>query len=468
MDPYRTNKKNQAILEVLSGLIQSEVKDPRVGFVTINQVKLNRDHSVAEIYFSVMGDDDERQLSFQGLKKARGFMQTKLVRTLGLRAAPALRFVYDDSMVRAIDMGELLDGLKDRGDLMTDDERKRQMTLDDIEPPYELMQGLRRGAKFWLVPHHNPDPDTMGGVLALGEALRAMGREVRVLGYKEPAIGLKNLPGFDEVTVPDDPEALFAEERPDTLILVDFHGIERCDYLTGTLDRFENRFCIDHHLVSGQKAPVRGWLEPRSCSSCTLVYRVISTLAAGDEKAGDEPFALTVDMATNLYAGLVTDTGGFRFNNTVPFTFEFAQRLAEMGVDTAAVAAQTLHRHRREGMAMLQRVLATFDYHHGGRILVAHATLAMVQESGAVMADTEGFVNLATAVDGVRFVAFLKQLDEDVWRVSLRSCVNDGDVQVIAAGHGGGGHKMAAGCTIDGALSEVVNGLVGELIAAVG
>jgi len=468
MDPYRTNKKNQSILEVLSGLIQSAVKDPRVGFVTINQVKLNRDHSVAEVYFSVIGDEGERKTTFQGLKKAKGFMQSKLVRTLGLRAAPDLRFVYDDSVAQAIDMGELLDDLKDRGDLMTEEERKRGMTLDDIDPPHELMQGLRRGEKFWLVPHHNPDPDTMGGVLALGEALRAMGRDVRVMGYSDPPIGLTNLPGFDGLTVCDDPDALFAEERPDTLILVDFHNIDRCGPLSDTLDRFENRFCIDHHLVSGNKAPERGWLEPRSCSSCTLVHRVITALGAGDQQAGDEPFEMTLDMATNLYAGLVTDTGGFRFNNTVPFTFELARRLSEMGVDTAAVASQTLHRHRRQGMAMLQEVLATFDYHQDGKILVAHATREMLAKTGAVMADTEGFVNLATAVDGVVYVAFLKELDDDTWRISLRSCVNEGDVQVVAAGHGGGGHKMAAGCTIEGPLAAVADGLVGELTAALG
>ncbi len=72
-------------------------------------------------------------------------------------------------------------------------------------------------------------------------------------------------------------------------------------------------------------------------------------------------------MATNLYAGLVTDTGGFRFDNTVPFTFEFAGRLSALGVDTAQVARTTLHRYRREGVALMQRVLATFEYHAEGQ-----------------------------------------------------------------------------------------------------
>ena len=466
MDPYRTNKLNQAILEVLSQLIQSAVKDPRVGFVTINQVKLNRDHSVAEVFYSVMGDDEEeKKTSFKGLKKARGFMQSKLVRVLGLRAAPNLKFVYDHTVAKAIDMGELLDSIKDEGGLMTENEKKRQMSLADLQPPRELIRALREGERFWIVPHHNPDPDAMGGALALGEALYALGKHVRVMGYGDPSVGLADLPGFKDVTLDEGAEAIFSEEKPDTLILVDCHHLDRCGPLEDTLERFETRFTIDHHLVSGRKAPLGGWIEPRASSSCTLVHQVITALMVDEEDAENSAFDMTVEMGTNLFAGLVTDTGGFRFDNTMPYTFELGEKLSRLGVDTAEVNRQTLFRYSRSGVAMLQKVLATFDYHAEGQILIAHASEAMLQETGALMADTEGFVNIATAVDGVRFVAFLKQRGENEWRVSLRVC-KTGDVQVVAARHGGGGHKMAAGCTLQGPLEDVVKILVGDLTAA--
>ncbi|MFT5783559.1 MAG: phosphoesterase RecJ-like protein [Candidatus Krumholzibacteriia bacterium] len=462
MDPYRTNKMNQAILEVLSQLITTSVKDPRVGFVTINQVKLNRDHSVAEIFYSVMGDDPEEQKkSFVGLKKARGYMQSKLVRVLGLRAAPNLRFVYDHTVATAIGMGELLDSIKDDGGLMTEEEKKREMSLVDLQPTHELMMGLQEGKSFWIVPHHNPDPDALGSALALGEALYAMGKHVRVMGYSDPSVGLTELPGFKDVTPHEDAEELYSAEKPDTLILVDCHHLDRCGPLEGTLERFDTQFTIDHHLVSGRKAPLPGWIEPKACSSCTLVHQVIMALI----EASDDAFELTVDMGTNLFAGLVTDTGGFRFDNTMPFTFELGQKLSRLGVDTAEVNRQTLFRYRRSGVAMLQKVLETFDYYADGKILIAHATQSMLEETGALMADTEGFVNIATAIDDVRFVAFLKQRDEEEWRVSLRVCTK-GDVQQVAAKHGGGGHKMAAGCTLAGPLAEVVATLVGDLTVA--
>ena len=111
MDPYRKNKKSQSILVVLSDLIQTAVKDPRVGMVSINRVELNRDQSVAIVSFSVMGGDEERALTFKGLKKARGYLQSRVGRTLGLRQVPEFRFVYDESIARGIELDTVLDNM---------------------------------------------------------------------------------------------------------------------------------------------------------------------------------------------------------------------------------------------------------------------------------------------------------------------------------------------------------------------
>ena len=226
--------------------------------------------------------------------------------------------------------------------------------------------------------------------------------------------------------------------------------------------------------MSGRRAPEPGWIEARSCSTCTLIHQVVSELAKGTidpdalegevDPEDDAPFEMTVTMATNMYAGLVNDTGGFRFDNTAPFSFELARRLSAMGVDTALVAAQTLHRYRRAGIELMQRVLATFQWYDQGRILALHATQKMLTETGGSMTDTEGFVNIATAVDGVRFVIFLKEIGDDTWRASLR-VRGEGDVQQVAARYGGGGHRAAAGCTINGELNEIVDDLVAQLAA---
>ncbi len=463
MDPYKTNKLNHAIQKKLSELLELAVKDPRVGLVTINGVELNRDHSVARVFFSVLGDDDTRQTSLRGLKKAKGFLQSKLARSMRLRQTPDLRFVLDDTLERSQSVESVLQDLHEQGEFLSEAERRRRLTSDDFPPPAELIDALIAGERFWVVPHWNPDPDAMGGALALGEALRTTGRAARVIAYEDPPLGLADLPGFGDVLPAQDAAQVYEQEPPDTVVLVDCHRGDRCGFLEGTLARVENQWCIDHHLVSGRRAPVPGWVEARVCSASALVYQVISVLAAGAD-GRCMPFAISVDMATNLYAGIVNDTGGFRFSNTLPMTFDLARQLARLGVDTAAVARKTLHRYRPQGVALLQQVIGSFEYHADGRILTVQATREMLAATGGTLADTEGFVNLATAVEGVRYVAFMKELSDELWRISLR-VRGDGDVQSIAARYGGGGHRQAAGCTIEGARDEVSRQLVSDLLA---
>lgn len=462
MDPYRTNRMNQSLRVTLAELLQASVKDPRVGFVTINKVELNRDHTVARVMWSVIGDEEERAKTFLGLKKAAGYLQSQVGRILGMRSVPQLRFEYDETVERSLEMDQVLDGLARQGEFLSKRQKLQQLCLDELLPPPDLMAGLAKAERIWVVPHVNPDPDAVGSALALAEALDATGKDVTVVGYPDPPVGVSGLPGYERVVSSDEAAELFAEDRPDTLVIVDCHRIDRTGPLEELLAGFANRWCIDHHLVSERKAPEPGWIDVRACSSCTLVHQVIAALKDED----GEPVELSLDMATNLYAGLLNDTGGFRFDNTLPFTFEFARRLAERGVDTAAVAAATLHRYRAAGVALLQRVLGTFTYHAGGRVVVARATEQMLAETGGSMSDTEGFVNIAMSVDGVLMAGFMKeQPGGGRWRVSLRAR-DGGDVQQVAVRFGGGGHRQAAGCDLEGEADEVAALLAAELQAA--
>ncbi len=463
MDPYKTSRLNHAIRKTLGELLQSAVKDPRVGLVSVNAVELNRDHSVAKVYYSVLGEEEDRQRSLAGLKKARGFLQGRLAHALKLRQTPELRFVYDRSLDRSLQVETVLRDLEEQGEFVSDQERRRRLELADLVPPAELLDALCRGQRFWLVPHWNPDPDALGGALALGAALRAMGREARVISYPDPPVGLVDLPGYMQTLPLAEAEAALAADPPDTLVFVDCHRRDRAGPLTAPLQAIGNAWAIDHHLLSGRRAPLPGWVESRACSASTLVHQVVAALAAG---AGGrcEPFDFTREMAECLYAGLLNDTGGFRFPNTTPLTFELARKLARQGVDTAAVARQTLHRYRRQGVELLRRALSTFRYEADGRILVFYVDRQMLAETGTTLGDTEGFVNVATAVDGIHFMAFCKEIEPGSWRVSLRS-PGGGDVQEVAAGHGGGGHRQAAGCTISGSVESVIATLVADLRA---
>ena len=458
MDPYKTNRLSAAIQRTLSDLIATRVKDPRIGMVTISQVELNRDHSQAKIFVAVTGDDEERELSLAGLKTASGFLQHQLGRVLRMRTLPALRFHYDDSLERGFGVEQVLRDLEDQGEFESESDRRRRLKLEDLAPPGELVEPLEAAATIWIAGHWNPDPDCMGAALALAAVLRDLDKEVTVFRYPEPPPGLTRLPGWSECTPTSEAPAMLLEESPDLVLLADCHRTDRCGDLQDTLDRIETIVCLDHHLVSGRRAPVPGWLEARAESTCTLAFRLIQELT------DHAPEAIDVDVATNLFAGLAGDTGGFRFDNVSPATFRLAADLAERGVDTAELQHQLLHQRRRQGLDLIQRALAGVTYSGGGRVAVTRVALADLAATGAAMAEAEGLVNMITSVEGVVYAAVLKEIDNDVWRVSMRSPV--GDVQVVAAAFGGGGHVRAAGCTIDGTGDEVAVLVTEALLAA--
>ncbi|MBC8424417.1 30S ribosome-binding factor RbfA [bacterium] len=462
MDPYKLERQGSAIRKVLADLIATEVKDPRVGFVSVGRVALNRDQTVAEVLVSVIGDDGERRSSLAGLKKARGFLQGRLSDILRLRHTPDLRFVYDDSLDWGLSVEGILEDLSEQGEFEDEATRNRKRDLASLEPPPDLMRAIGAGRRFWLVPHWNPDPDSMGSALALAEALRAAGKEVSVFTYPDPPHGFASLPGYDEAVPAEQAPALLSEAPPDVLIMCDCHHVTRAgDDLGALLTAVDEVWCIDHHMVSDGPAPLPGWIEPLASSASLLILRVVEALAAG-QVPGADPFAMTPDMATNIYAGVYADTGGFRFPNVLPMTFEAARQLAAAGVDTAEVAERMLHQRSQNATELLKHVMATFAFHDGGRILSLRADGDMMSATGTSMSDTEGLIGLASGTAGVRFVVFLKEREDGRWRISLRAR-EGGDVQRVAARYGGGGHVLAAGCTIDGDHREIIEELVAAL-----
>jgi len=462
MDPFKKNRMNSAIQRALSDLIAMRVKDPRVGLVSISQVEVNRDNTVAKVHVAVTGDDIDRKKSLAGLRKASGFLQTQVGRNLRMRAVPQLHFVYDDSMDRGFGVEEILKELEDKGEFLDEKERRRQLTLDDFEPPEELVDPLLEANTIWMVGHWSPDPDCIGSCLALAEVFRAMDKDVTVFRYPEPQRSLVALPGWDETVDVSEAEGMLAEEAPDVALLMDCHRTDRTGPLRDTLDKLPTVLCVDHHLVSGRRAPVPGWLDARAESTCTLAYRLIEILADEDEEAIDG--LITKDVATNLFAGIAGDTGGFRFDNTTPMTFRLAADLAERGVDTAGLQHTILHERRHQALSLLQLALAGSVFTGGGKVAVMRVTRDMLAGSGATMDETEGFVNILTSVSGVRYACLLKEQEPNVWRASLRT--QGGDVQSVAAAFGGGGHKQAAGCTIEGDGDEVAAEVTEALLNA--
>jgi ribosome-binding factor A len=109
MSGNRMRRVDEAVRAVLSDAITQDIKDPRVGFVTVTAVKTSPDLRQARVYVSVLGDDEEREGSLAGLQSAHGYLQRRVASELRLKHTPALEFVYDETVERGMRINELLE-----------------------------------------------------------------------------------------------------------------------------------------------------------------------------------------------------------------------------------------------------------------------------------------------------------------------------------------------------------------------
>jgi len=199
---------------------------------------------------------------------------------------------------------------------------------------------------------------------------------------------------------------------------------------------------VDHHPANLLYGEVN-YVDSEAPAVGEMVWRMFA-------EAGVTPSA---SAATNAFVALSTDTGDFRYSNATPRAFRAAGEMVEAGATPTEVATWIHGRRRSAAVALLGEALSTLRMEADGQIAVIELDEAAFRSSGAGPEDTEDIINHPRAIDGVRAVAFLKQWEPGVVRISLRSA-GSVDVRRVAESFGGGGHANAAGCTLTGDLAS--------------
>jgi phosphoesterase RecJ-like protein len=314
------------------------------------------------------------------------------------------------------------------------------------------MQALCGAQRIALAGHVNPDGDTLGCILALAHVLKGMDKDVTVLSVDGvPDIYLW-LPGAEWVQT--------GTERRDFEVAV------VCD--AGTLERIgsslrpvmESAPClidIDHHVADGPFGQIR-ILDATAAATAELIWKLIRTM----QRACGKPLA-TKAVAECLMTGLITDTGSFRFMNVTPQTFELAARLERLGALPAPIAELVFENRTYASVKLLGRALDSLQVSPDGQVAWAHVTAQDFADLDAIDAETEGIVNHVRAINGVQVGILFREVPGKKVRVSMRA--RDGaDVNKVAHVFGGGGHKLAAGCSIEPPLADVERVVVAETL----
>ncbi len=307
----------------------------------------------------------------------------------------------------------------------------------EVVPIIERLKA--ENGKILLTTHENPDGDGIGGMLALYKFLKKKGKNV-VCAMKDDVPYIYNFLPFVENI-----KKLPLNETFDLTIVVDAVGLHRVKAPVESKEVLR----IDHHL--GGDFNKSDYIDPNAPSTTFLVGKL---LREWDEDAIDS------DIATCIYTGLITDTGSFRYNNVDEKAFEMAKFLVKKGANPSYISTMIFERNKPNVIKLLTKTLSTLEIHYNGLIASLVVRREFIEQTGTTEEDTEGFVNYARSIEGVE-VAFImiQKPDRKTWRVSLRG---KGKIPVreIAKKFGGGGHRDAAGCRIEGGEYEVKRKLI--------
>jgi phosphoesterase RecJ-like protein len=239
------------------------------------------------------------------------------------------------------------------------------------------------------------------------------------------------------------------------MVTFDAGSIDRLGLLAGHASRAEELIVIDHH-ASNTRFGTINLIDPAAAATATIALDLIDVLGA----------ELTRDIAFGLYAGLVTDTGSFKYSATTPAVHQMAARLLSTGIEPGAVAHELWDRAPFGYLGLLSSVLARAVLEPeaaGGHGLVwTSITRGDRAAHGLAMDAVEAVIDVVRRTDEADVAVVLKQSDDGLWQVSARS-KGKVDVGRACAGLGGGGHRSAAGFTATESPAETMAQLRGLL-----
>jgi phosphoesterase RecJ-like protein len=307
---------------------------------------------------------------------------------------------------------------------------------------------LREKDRFLVACHENPEGDAIGAELALALALRNMGKTATVLNADPVPGNLLFLPGAGTVVFEED------GSKYDVAVVVDCGSPERTGRVGVELRKCPLLVNIDHHRTNGDRGDL-ALVDPDAAATGLLVHRVLTAMG----------YDIGLDVATNIYVAVLTDTGSFHYGSSSPEAFQVAGEMVRRGVDPWAVAEQVYETQSAGRLRLLGRVLGSLEVSAGGRVASITTMREDLREFAAGKDALEGFINYPRSIVGVEVAVSFREEGENVFRVSFRS-KGRVDVSAVAARFGGGGHHNAAGCTVPGALPDVKRKML-EALAAV-
>ena len=311
------------------------------------------------------------------------------------------------------------------------------MTLD------EILIEIKNAETIVISAHESPDGDAIGSCMAMKLILEKLGKNPDVI-IPEYSRLFNFLPEIDEVKKESNVECY------DLAISLDCANLAR---LVGKeyFEKAKKTIVIDHHGSNNMYGDLN-YVNPASPACCEILAGMLEYYNMDISK----------DIGTCIMTGIITDTGGFRHPTITAETFDFTAELIRKGVNVSDIYKKALRTQTKANFLLSKRAIERMEILEDGKVTFTYIDLKDEEEVNAEPGDHEGLVELGRDIEDVEVSIFIREKEENTYRISLRSgnYVNVSDVCLV---FGGGGHQRAAGATIQGTLEEVKEKVLKEI-----
>lgn len=329
------------------------------------------------------------------------------------------------------------------------------MTKQDIS---KIKAFLSTSKKVVIVPHKNPDGDAIGSTLGLYHYLKLLNHNVTAVAPNDYPDFLKWMPNEDSIIKYESDKAKADEliEQAELIFTLDFNALHRAGDMEPVLETAKAiKIMIDHHQQPDDYATYV-YSDTNMSSTCEMVYHFIEML--------NDVQYIDTNIATCLYAGILTDTGSFRFPSTTSVTHHVAADLIKKGANHSDIYNEIYDTNSYDRLQLLGKALSNLKVIPELRTAYITLTQEELNQFNFKKGDTEGFVNYGLSIKNIIFAAiFIEHKQEGIIKISLRS-KGDFSVNEFSRAHfGGGGHTNAAGGKSDLNLNDTIEKFISIL-----
>jgi phosphoesterase RecJ-like protein len=305
-------------------------------------------------------------------------------------------------------------------------------TFDPAAAGAQLREAILAADSVTALCHENPDADTIGGAVAMALIARQLGKPAQVVSTDRPGSSYDFMPEMRSVsTVPSGTPDLAVICDAATLERVGRVAVDHAAWLAHA--RIVN---VDHHVTNTRYGALN-LVDPAAAATCQVIAEMIPHLGV----------ELDPELASALLTGIVRDSHGFSDRSTTPQTLRLAAQLVAAGADLALIHRRILGELPYSTMRLWGRMLNAIASAADDRIVYAILYPWMLEETGTVQADADGFAEFIANTRGADITILFRELAPDETRVSLRVTAAV-DATRVAREFGGGGHAQRAGCTV--------------------